>query len=166
MKTLKETLEKGEKLRKEVEDANVKLKKCSGDDREMSLTLSVRFVFGEGQCLRSTGMGTFEFVEHRRTSRSIRSVAFFELVDLFLCSSFAASQKSDSEQQIKDLHERFGEEEQAAQETTNKKLEHSIDGLQKDIGDIWLSLNKAENECKMRDNQIHMLQDEVIAKVP
>ena len=42
-----------------------------------------------------------------------------------------------------------------------KKLEHDIDGLKKDIDDMRLNLQKAENECKTRDNQIHTLQDEM-----
>jgi chromosome segregation ATPase len=73
------------------------------------------------------------------------------------------TQKSDLESQIKDVESRFHDEEATGQELNKKKKkrEQEIDGMKKDIDDIRLSLQKFENECKPRDNQIHMLQDEM-----
>ncbi|CAF1406288.1 unnamed protein product, partial [Didymodactylos carnosus] len=124
---LKESLEKEEKLRKEIEESNAKLNK---DKNDMYLTL-----------------------EAERANTNSAEERLQKLV----------SQKADLEQQIKDMEEHIREEEEASTELQNKrkKLEHDIDALKKDIDDMRLNLQKAENECKTRDNQIHTLQDEM-----
>ncbi|XP_022251923.1 myosin heavy chain, muscle-like [Limulus polyphemus] len=75
----------------------------------------------------------------------------------------ALSQKGDLESQVQELNDRLTQEEQsAAQMNQNKKkLEGDISALKKEIEDLQLALQKAEQDKATKDHQIRNLNDEI-----
>ncbi|XP_068202771.1 myosin heavy chain, muscle-like isoform X29 [Palaemon carinicauda] len=73
------------------------------------------------------------------------------------------SQKADLEAQLNETSERLQQEEEARNQLFQgkKKQEQEISGLKKDIEDLELSMQKAEQDKATKDHQIRNLNDEI-----
>ncbi|XP_042890599.1 myosin heavy chain, muscle-like isoform X40 [Penaeus japonicus] len=73
------------------------------------------------------------------------------------------SQKADLEAQLNETTERLQQEEEARNQLFQgkKKIEQEISGLKKDIEDLELSVQKAEQDKATKDHQIRNLNDEI-----
>ncbi|XP_069185685.1 myosin heavy chain, muscle isoform X38 [Procambarus clarkii] len=73
------------------------------------------------------------------------------------------SQKADLEAQLNETTERLQQEEEARNQLfqSKKKIEQELSGLKKDIEDLELSVQKAEQDKATKDHQIRNLNDEI-----
>ncbi|XP_042243049.1 myosin heavy chain, muscle-like isoform X25 [Homarus americanus] len=73
------------------------------------------------------------------------------------------SQKADLEAQLNETTERLQQEEEARNQLfqNKKKIDQEISGLKKDIEDLELALQKAEQDKATKDHQIRNLNDEI-----
>ncbi|XP_047492689.1 myosin heavy chain, muscle-like isoform X26 [Penaeus chinensis] len=73
------------------------------------------------------------------------------------------SQKADLEAQLNETTERLQQEEEARNQLFQgkKKIEQEISGLKKDIEDLELTVQKAEQDKATKDHQIRNLNDEI-----
>uniref|UniRef100_A0A1W7RA59 Myosin heavy chain, muscle n=1 Tax=Hadrurus spadix TaxID=141984 RepID=A0A1W7RA59_9SCOR len=73
------------------------------------------------------------------------------------------SLKVDLEQQLQELQDRLGHEEDAhaSLNSAKKKLEGEISSMKKDIEDLELTIQKAEQDKASKDHQIRNLNDEI-----
>ena len=78
------------------------------------------------------------------------------------CSKMQA-QKNDLENQLRDIQERLTQEEDARNQLfqQKKKADQEISGLKKDIEDLELNVQKAEQDKATKDHQIRNLNDEI-----
>ncbi|XP_071547352.1 myosin heavy chain, muscle-like isoform X38 [Panulirus ornatus] len=73
------------------------------------------------------------------------------------------SQKADLEAQLNETTERLQQEEEARNQLFQgkKKIEQELSGLKKDIEDLELTVQKAEQDKATKDHQIRNLNDEI-----
>ncbi|XP_026481135.1 myosin heavy chain, muscle-like isoform X10 [Ctenocephalides felis] len=73
------------------------------------------------------------------------------------------AQKNDLDNQLRETQERLNQEEDARNQLfqSKKKLEQEISGMKKDIEDLELSVQKAEQDKATKDHQIRSLNDEI-----
>uniref|UniRef100_A0A6M2DLP3 Putative myosin class i heavy chain n=1 Tax=Xenopsylla cheopis TaxID=163159 RepID=A0A6M2DLP3_XENCH len=73
------------------------------------------------------------------------------------------AQKNDLDNQLRETQERLNQEEDARNQLfqSKKKLEQEISGMKKDIEDLELNVQKAEQDKATKDHQIRSLNDEI-----